>query len=517
MSTDVLEEKVELHQVSEEPVSEIIYYKELGSYLHAKNIANNYINKIDSFYIEFNEDFIVKVLKLIRVLPGKRLVFLCENEKKKNLILKIYINPEKYQKEHLDIATKYNKLLLANINTPRIIYSGLDDLYKTSYFLYEYINSEGTYNYSDIKLLINTIADMHKNNLYQQDLHIDNFILNKNKVFCLDLASISVFNIKDKSEEQFFDVKISINKYMIENFSLFLAQLPSDYYENWDEFIDCYLENFDDKIDLRIKNHIENLAKDKLKIRLKKFTNKCLRDCTDFKRINKNSYAGVVKRSVYNKNSGFISEFIDGPQCFISKYSAGVIKDGNTAKVYFINYNGKKYIIKSYLSNNKLTQILNYFKSKVIKPRALNSWLNANLLEHIGVRTAEPIGYLINIENICLKDSYFIMEYLEDIVRLDVFFENKMNLIINESLLDYVDYLKKILIKFKFLNILHNDFKTVNLGIIDKKIAILDLDAMSFFNKKIIFNRSKNKDKIRLINSCNENRKIYDLLSEKLV
>jgi tRNA A-37 threonylcarbamoyl transferase component Bud32 len=477
---------------------------ELKKYLLEKNISNHYVQYFEPFDIIF-DNFIFKAEQALRILPNRRLVLSGTIHDTKKVILKIFIDPVKYQKDYIKNEQGYNWLQRLELDTPKIISAYCDHIQQQSYFISQYIEHD----LSNInhQILIAAIAQLHKNNICQNDLHINNFILNKNKVYYLDYAAlvkVNSFNGNIKSCAQF------------NNFALFLAQLDMAECIKWPIYIQCYLNYyFQDQIiaysHVDIEKYILHKAKKLLESRLNDFTNKCRRDCTDFKLITNNdltgnihtSISGLIKRSAiidydlaYVINQLLQTELEDKNN-ILNSHLIATLKNGNTARVLLLEHHNKKFIIKHYLPGKKWQQLIRTVKYLFIKPRAMKSWLNANFLEHLGVATAKPIAFLLQRKGVFTKDSFFIMEYIENIQRLDTILENKeLNTVTKHK---YLSQIKCLLDNFAFLRIVHRDFKSVNLGIKEEQLFLLDLDALHQYNSKFFYEKVKDKDNLRII------------------
>lgn len=173
-----------------------------------------------------------------------------------------------------------------------------------------------------------------------------------------------------------------------------------------------------------------------------------------------------------------------------------------------VNYKDKKIVIKRYLPGSTVNQFFSYIKNRFIKSRALSSWINANLLEHLGIMTPSPLGYAIKQEGMFVKDSVYVMEYIEDFERLDSILEND-----TITLDDKKQYLNKIITVIRAFNLLklsHRDFKTVNLGFKNNKFCLLDLDAMKIYKSRLWYKRVACKDKIRIKRCLHHNKDLLD-------
>ncbi len=107
----------------------------------------------------------------------------------------------------------------------------------------------------------------------------------------------------------------------------------------------------------------------------------------------------------------YINEGFKDLVLHVKKYFASsekiLFKQRNVLKL--VEYNGKRYAIKSFKKPNFINQIAyRYFK----KSKARRSYENSVMLEKKGVNTAKPIGYFEE-DGLLFGKSYYISEYFD--------------------------------------------------------------------------------------------------------
>lgn len=494
---------------------------ELKKYLAANSISNDYFShSLKPITITLPEgDFTIN--KCLRILPNRRIVFQAVNSIEKPVLIKIFINEKKYIKDYNLILNGYKLLQNAKLLTPTIISSKLDEINKLSYIIYEVIESiesiESTAQQSKPdnhhKHYIAAIAKLHKNHLYQEDLHLNNFILNNKKMYYLDTSSLYLKN------------NFLVNKQASKNFALFLAQLDLAYYHAWPMYIKYYLQclvtNISNNTVTLIK-YIDKQANKKLNQKITRFLLKTQRDCSDFKVVKAKNVWGVANRKNYNVNMSFFDKFLTDPQKFITQYNIKTLKQGSKSHVYLINYNNQNLVIKYYLPGSFINQIAKTVKSFFIRPRCLNSWRNSNLLRHMNIATPHPIACFIFKKYFLMNQSFFIMDYSEDYKTFaDIIGDNPQNDfdVKNINWDNLADSLINLLNNFKIMRILHQDLKTVNLGLDNNQLKVIDLDAMRIFKSdlisRLIYNYLADKDINRLLRCFKNNQEFSMLLKNK--
>ncbi len=160
------------------------------------------------------------------------------------------------------------------------------------------------------------------------------------------------------------------------------------------------------------------------------------------------------------------------------------------------------------------------------RPRAINSWCYANLLEHVNIATPSPLGYFITKKYGLVQDSYYIMKFDEgftSLLNLEKFEKTQ------KTQSDYVNpeyadqaiatKIQQLLNKLKFLKLAHRDFKNNNLAVIDnnaEQLTVIDMDSMQRYKTKLFFKSQHNKDINRILRCYNDNPDFSALLKSRL-
>ncbi len=85
-----------------------------------------------------------------------------------------------------------------------------------------------------------------------------------------------------------------------------------------------------------------------------------------------------------------------------------LFKQRNIVKI--VEYNGKKYVVKSFKVPHLLNKLVyNYFRAS----KAQRSYENSLKLEELKVTVPKPIGYIEFPSNFLFKESYFISEFFD--------------------------------------------------------------------------------------------------------
>lgn len=487
--------------------------------LENKNILNNHINKnniIDNIFIITINKVSYKILKILRVIPNKRGVFLAviidvDSDSGKNsnkVIIKSFLDKNKYYRNYKLYKNGYNLLLENNLLTPIIKQEYIDHKNNIAYIVTEYIENISKLEEQEYLIenyYIKAVSDLHNCGIYQQDLHFNNFIINNNKVFFLDCEGVK---------------KSRCNKILYNNFCDLLSQVNIDLSTKWTDYINLYIKllNHIDDNHINYNNKLKNIlfkkTKKLLKYNIFNFLAKTRRDCSNFKVLynyNKSYKNCIFNRVFYYNYKELLEDLMSNPEGFIKKHTIKVIKSGSKTHIYLLEYNDFKFVIKKYSKNNMREKniknkfnFINNLKHLLIKPRCVKSWENANLLKYLGIGTPEPLGFIKDIKKLLgfdlMQDSYYLMSYCADYMQLADIINNKSS--DKYSKFDCINNIRDLLHKFKFLRIAHRDFKSQNVGYSNNALCVLDLDAMNIYSKYNFLYNSFHKKDICRITKC---------------
>ena len=457
-----------------------------------------------------NDEF--KVVEILRFLPNKRVVFKAiKNDKE--VVIKLFFNKDrkKRNKEYQKEVGTIKILTNLKLATPELL-----DYKKLYYRDYDYVVTKyiGICNKKlDIQSYYKAIAALHNHGIYQEDIHIDNFITNSDKFYYLDASGMDL---------KYYHQKI-LPKIALDNLALFICQFNLNEQEKFIENLEYYFQNITylskseiQKNSQKYKKYIIKKTKKTFAKRLKDYGQKIFRNCSDFVTCklvdkNKNKISGVFERKTYYKYQSFFEQFINNPNLFKSKIIK-YFKKGNTAEVYLLDTGSTKFVIKYYKSKNKIHSFKNYF----LKTRAKKSWFFSNICNFLEIKTIKPVGYFELKKFGFFKGAYFITKYDENLNDLNEILEKKSKLKINVIASNIVENIKSL----KQHKIYHGDFKILNIlansSNDNNNFFIIDLEQMKQVSNKTYFNYLHNKDYNRLLKSLDKYKDIRNLVIEKM-
>ena len=429
----------------------------------------------------------LKIDSLLRTVPGKRLVAL-STWNDRVVIVKIFINRNRWKRTMLRDIAGINKLRQAGIPTPNLLLQTTAEDNNAGVLVIEYLRQgaslaalfeEASSDEDKAEVLemgVKAIADCHSAGLWQSDVHLDNFMLAAGVVYVLDGAGIKDGGM---SRGQALDTPTRLS-----NFALFLAQFPVEEDENWPLLLELYKLQAPELKDSDTREFANLLGKSRRK-RLNSFESKLTRSTTANRCEQGSNFFYVYDRSIHSEE---LDRFLADPDSFIDEQQ--LLKDGNSSTVALVQLDERKYVLKRYNIKSFWHGISRAFRPS----RAYNSWRNASVLEMLGVATAHPYLFLEErVLWIFRRRAYFLCEYLEG-KDLGSQWEVQQQDIDEREIIALFRKLFRILADYR---ISHGDMKATNFLVKDGKLNVLDLDAMERSKTKAKFVEKYRKDMMR--------------------
>jgi tRNA A-37 threonylcarbamoyl transferase component Bud32 len=302
------------------------------------------------------------------------------------------------------------------------------------------------------------VAKMHARGLYQDDIHLNNFLYDHDKIWIIDSASI-------KNNKEPLSKKLALN-----NLGLLLAQTPAEQRPNIAEVCRHYSDIYDHFI-LRSSELNRAIARMQ-RNRWSHYKKKLSRNCTEFRVAKNNTGITIVRKDhlsdeLLNKLEN-IDRWIEG----------GVqLKDGNTATVVKVEYNGKPYVIKRYNIKNWRHAI-----SRSLRPtRGWSSWCSGNYLRFNQINTPLPVALVEERLGFIRRRAWLVTEYCSGIDLLTAV-RSADAMEIDSSPLPGLT--AKLIDQLIGANLSHGDMKATNFIVTNNSIQLIDLDAMQIHSSR---------------------------------
>lgn len=422
----------------------------------------------------------IELLQMFRVLPMKRVVCLARWQGKL-VVAKLFFARGRWEQHVAREEQGITALMTAGVKTANLLAKGETADKTCGLLLLEYLDKSESLGMrcehlriEDQQLLlarvISLIAKSHALGFLQKDIHLNNFLLQNEKLYVLDAGEL----------EQHEGGVDSVNS--MRNIALFLAQFPVSN----DALVPYLYEHYrqqrpsvDWSTDIAV---FCALLRKKRAQRLKTVLKKLYRETSAnaFKR-DWNHYI-VYERSL---ESDSLQAFLKDPDYFIEQGT--IIKDGRSATVALIEIANTAYVLKRYNIKNFWHRIRRQFRPS----RAWVCWRNAHILEMLGIATAKPLLMMEWRFGSLRREAYFLCEYVPG--------EDALHFLKNEpsdspALARALEQFKALFSTMRDYAIVHGDMKATNFHVNERKITVLDLDGMYQESDQRRFENARAKD-----------------------
>ncbi len=446
--------------------------------------------------------------QLLRIVPGKRMVFLGTYLNKK-VIIKLFLHPSRAKTHWSREISGADLLSKHHILTPELISSGLSD--EGLYILvFRYIEGKNLAQFwlknsqqeqqQQLKKMISVLVQHHNSGLAHQDLHYANFFLEassndvESNIYTLDGEELKQSTAPLKKKER------------LNNLALFIAQTFDSTEKSSTTLLEEYAALANISLSKTDRTQFWHLIQYFQQGRIEHYLKKILRECTDVIYNKKQQSYTLCRREYHNQA---IQQLLDQPELFFQNEQSAFLKQGNTCTVKSVLVGDEKYVIKRYNPKGMAYELMH----KGQNSRARKSWVNAHLLRFMGILTPEPVALIELTPSLGKRCSYFICKYQQGQSSWDFFCDEKRfcdekklgdekkapngKLINNKQIV--ADKLIATLNQLGDYNITHGDLKGSNFLIDGTNAWIVDLDAMVQHKTRWRFKQSWQRDKIRFL------------------
>jgi tRNA A-37 threonylcarbamoyl transferase component Bud32 len=430
-------------------------------------------------------DRVLRCTELLRHIPGKRRVYSAWLEDKK-VIAKIFETRFRAKSRLLDEWSKINGLLRAGLNSPQLHFYGrseqgqwviaIERIEDSTAALELYQKAESTQKKLEILLLLfEELAKLNEAGIIQEDLHLGNFLISGDKVFCLDTATM-------KFQPHPIDKTQSLRQLAVLSW-----YVPQKERAGLPRLLDAYAKVRGWKFTRDDRKAVEDYMNKHINREIRRQLKKTLRTSGRQIRFEKGNFIAVFDTTLYEDLdvSGFLSE-ID------ALMEAGrVLKRRNTSFLARVAIGGKDVVIKRYNHKGLWHSIRQSFRTS----RAKRSWLHGHRLAMLGVNTPRPLAYIEKRIGPILWASYIITEHVQGPNLDEILIDPSTS---DERKQDVYRQIHELMTAMHKNRITHGDFKRTNFVITEDKVCITDLDAMKVHICGLLFRRIRLKDVNRL-------------------
>ncbi|MDR2786961.1 MAG: lipopolysaccharide kinase InaA family protein [Candidatus Accumulibacter sp.] len=420
----------------------------------------------------------IAVLRLLRVLPGKRLVGEAR-WRDRRVLVKLFVSRSggrHWARERQGLAL----LREAGLPTPEV--AGAGRLDGGGYFLMtEFLEASRTLadrwsaedpppddarSLDALRPAFALLGRLHAAGLVQTDPHPGNFLECAGRLFFIDGDGVE---------------RLRDGKQALDNLALLFAQLPLAWESRADALLAAYAP---ERARLRFDRETLLEAVERARTRrLAHFLGKTLRDCSQFAvRRTARLFSSVVR-----EEDEALRALIDAPDAAIAR--GHPLKDGNTCTVARVEVEGRSLVVKRYNLKG-----LAHALSRCWRPsRAWRAWLAGHRLAFHGIPTPAPLALIEERAGPLRRRAFLITGFCPG---------NDLTRHLSPGREPDADEAAAITALFERLfrlKITHGDMKATNFLWHDRRLVLIDLDAMIQHRSGATFARGWRRDRARFL------------------
>ena len=315
------------------------------------------------------------------------------------------------------------------------------------------------------------LGALHASGLVQQDLHLGNFLRFEKRLFVIDGDAVRAISPGQPLEESLAAA----------NLALLLAQLPMV----WDACRDDLLEAYCAGGGRQFSNKV-HLAREVLRLRawrLKDFLGKTIRDCTLFAVTRSTFRFTAVRREELD----CLAPLLESPDEAILQ--GKFLKDGRTSSVAKFEQEGRSLVIKRYNLKSPGHVLKRFWRPS----RAWHSWREGHRLGFLGISTPKPLALIEERIGPLRRRAFLITAFCPGTSLLHYLRADQV------PADDMAREIVELFEVFKGLRISHGDLKATNLLWHEGRVVVIDLDALVQHRSERSYARAWRRDRARLL------------------
>lgn len=415
-----------------------------------------------------------------RVLPGRRLVARAR-WRDRDVYAKLFDDSTTARREfdreragaevlqrHRIAAPELLYTGVINARYPVMIYASLDPCQTAREALSVDVAETGV---QRLKQLLLLLAQHHAAGVYQQDMHLRNFLFSNDAVYTMDAGDIV-------SADAPLSLPLSLA-----NLVEFLSLIPSGYESGLDRLIAGYFEQralpLPDMADLR------NRVRQEKNRRNRRYLDKLFRSSSAHVASRSFSRFQVITRDLPEAQQRALAGI---QELFIA--SASYLKQGNSATVIRAQLADRQVVIKRY----NMKHLWHRLRRCLRPSRAAQSWRNAHQLLSVGIDTARPLAMVESRFGPLRGRAWLVMDWLDAPHALEYFADTAVSEAEKERL---GQRLVTMLERLAQQEIVHGDLKATNFLVVDGRPVLIDLDPMQWLPGSPEFARRFSRDLAR--------------------
>ena len=446
----------------------------------------------------------LELLQWLRVLPDQRYVARAQ-WKGRSVLAKLFVG-SKAQRHFQRELSGAQSLAQSGLPTPELLASDYDHAFG-GWILFSFLEQADSLGQqwqaveqqpllsesqqAVLSQALECIARMHRQGLWQSDLHLDNFLLHQGELYVIDGGGV---------EQQQPGQLLTVEQAR-QNLAVFFAQLPPALVDWLEPLLRVY-EARGGQRGISLASLHDGIAKIR-EWRTRDYLKKTARDCSLFSVSKSLSGVTALKRA----RQGEVAALIADPDTFIE--AGHIYKTGGAATVARVEHLGGKWIIKRYNIKN----FMHWLKRCWRPSRAWHSWQTGFLLELNGIPVVQNLAVRETRKLGLRGTAWLISEYQGEEDLIARFAPHVESGAVPEADLQQLQALLQAMIRAK---ISHGDLKGHNILWHNDRCLLIDLDAVRRHRSRPRFVRAFARDRARLLRNWPQDSRLYQLLDEKL-
>lgn len=445
--------------------------------------------------------------EVFRLLPGKRVVARATRDGRE-VLAKLFIDPSAAVRHREREEAGVQALKAAEISTPEILDSG-SLAQGGEFILFDFLHdaeslavqwdaaATDSEHMAVLRLALSTIGAMHRSGLVQHDIHLDNFLVCRGTLYCIDGADVDAAHAGRP---------LPMAK-SLANLGLFFAQLFPCFERLVPQSYEYYLQARGEGLDGTDVPQVLAEVHRQRERRQKLFMGKIFRDCTQFAvRRNWRRFT-VCDRG---DDTPAMREVLDNPDaCLVGE---GLLKEGNTATVGTVEVDGRQLVLKRY----NIKGAWHGFQRAFQVTRGWKSWRNGHMLLFLGIPTPRPVALVEERYGPFRSRAFLLTEAVSGPHALQYFSGDLDTLADAEP---FARQLADIMEGLYAAGISHGDLKATNLLVPESGPTLIDLDAMCQHRSRGAFRKAFSKDLDRFMKNWEKSpdaRALFEPLVDRL-
>jgi tRNA A-37 threonylcarbamoyl transferase component Bud32 len=400
---------------------------------------------------------------VLRVLPGRRVVTTSELDGHRVLV-KLFVGRDAgiAAGRETDGAAR---LAAAGVRTPALLTTGT--FAGGCAAIYEFIENGRPLALADLPAAAPVLAQLHAAALTHADLKADNFLVlaDEREVHCLDAGAVRARGRSPRTRERGRDIAVLAAQFGLAGRGQ-LGALRA-----------AYVRAAPNALGASADATLARAFDAALAARVRAYTAKSLRDCTEFRVVRGAGRFVACRRDRFD----LLAPLLADPDAAMADGTP--LKHGNSATVVRVNVAGRDVVVKRY----NVPALGRRLRAVLRLRRAVRAWQSAHALRLAGIPTAAPLAVVTERAGALRGPAWLVTEFVEG-ERLD-----------RVDPTPRIDAIVATLRALTDAGFVHGDAKASNFLVGREGLVLLDLDALTAPRSRAARERGRHRDAARML------------------